>query len=176
MYQIRRSLTNGILLEQMSRFVDAPVLSVGITGFFLLEPFLIIKSRKLYNSSYVHSIQVHNLLEPNAAPIAVEREGLKDISQSGWLSNQYESDKRENGKLPESLLFLLVHQTNDKEISVECIKIRASSIETVWTKVIFTTYQIRNTNVDFINQDQGCKLQGRIPTQAAFSSPPCHEK
>ena len=118
-----------------------------------MEPYLIMNTRE----GLTRELRVHNLREPNALPLAIEREGL--IGTSGSQYYQYESDNRENGMLPESVLFLLVHQTNRQTLCVECIKIRASSVETVWTKIIDMTYHTTGfnvpgiTNVIFIDQD-----------------------
>jgi len=98
----------------------------------LLEPFVIVQ----HSSS---TIEVYNLLDPQAAPMIIKRESLKWIhlpSMEDSGMNLYENDFRINGQLPESVLFLLNYQPNETTVRLECVEIKSSSINTLWIENI----------------------------------------
>ncbi|CBY32324.1 unnamed protein product [Oikopleura dioica] len=142
-YKISRS--SGILLKQ----IQLPLSFIGHPS-LLLEPFLI-----MFDGH--DSWEVHNLLEPKKAPMTIKRTQwiIGDIDFGFWAllaGSKYESDIRQNGKLPESILFPVIYQPSARIVCVDCVDIRQSEIRTLWTQTVEFNNKIE-LDVIFIDRD-----------------------
>jgi len=124
LYVYKLSRSSGILLKQ----IQLPLSFIGHPS-LLLEPFLI-----MFDGH--DSWEVHNLLEPKKAPMTIKRTQwiIGDIDFGLWAGSKYESDIRQNGKLPESILFPVIYQPSARIVCVDCVDIRQSEIRTLWTQ------------------------------------------
>ena len=142
LYVYRISRSSGILLKQ----IHLPLSFIGLPN-LLLEPFLI-----MFDGNDVW--EVHNLLEPKKGPMTIKRSPkiIGDIDFGLWAGSKYKSDILPNGKLPESILFPVVYQSNDNSFCIDCVEIQRSEIKTLWTR----TFEYSNSfavEVIFIDRD-----------------------
>ena len=94
-------------------------------------------------------LEVHNLLEPSAAPLIIKRNGMITEIEFACSNFKYQTDIRVAGKLSENVQFLFAYEDYSREskthcIYVECVEIRPSSIQTRWTQIIDIPFHSHN--------------------------------
>ncbi|CBY24053.1 unnamed protein product [Oikopleura dioica] len=151
-YKICRSkprVTRSTCIQLRQVHLKAPSDVIIEHETLLLEPFFI-------TTHFSDTIEVYNLLDPQAAPMIIKRVSLKWIhlpSMENSGMNLYENDFRINGQLPESVLFLLNYQPNETTVRLECVEIKPSSINTLWIENIEINVPHVYNSVFWINRD-----------------------
>ena len=164
-YKICRSKSpsSGIRLRQL--FFKSTGFDVKLLVLF--EPFLFFYESYDNNGGHFRnerSIVVSNLLESNTAPMKVGRGSSMQFcnfcdKKIAGVS-RFESDMRINGKLPESVLFLVVYKPTPTSLCFECLEIKTSAISTLWSRIV---------DVEFDEFDYNCKYLFSRSTEITMS-------
>ena len=153
----RLTRSSGIRLRQL--FLKGP--GYGYEMLVLLEPFLLFYHTKLNvsveNGRNVTSIFVYNLLEPNTAPMKIER-GPSMTFCYFWdrkmcRGSPFESDMRTNGELPASVQFLVVYKPTATTLCFECLEIKTSGISTLWSRIVDVEFDEFEYDIFSIDRD-----------------------